>query len=407
MRQAIRRVATSGLRRRTRLALVGLSLACLCAPLVASAQELTGTYLGGGVGQRVHFVRHERERSAWAGTLRFELDSGEEVLVYCIQLDVAIASDAKYVGSGPVEELPNGCPIRYVLDNYRAAEVAEGAEGAARQFAIWHFSDGVDLETITDDTADIRERSIEIAEEAAAGGCPPRRIKPPDLQIEPSSVTRPPGERLEYTIAADEFDAGQTITATLAGPATFDDGSQSATAVLDASGVATLGVTGTGEGESTMDVALPYVLEAGIVFSELDPSRPSQRLVMAQRYESVAEAEARAVWFDDSTSTPTAVPWTATPTATEVVAETATPTPTEMTTMTATPAATATATSTARQPEAEDTPAPRPTPQLPARLPHTGGGGGGSQTPMWLIALLLVGAGWLIGRSTSKLPHRA
>ncbi len=406
MRQAFGNAVISMSRRRLSVGLIGFALLLSCAPLVAYAQALTGTYLGSGVGRRVAFVRNERVRNAWAGTLRFKLDSGEEVLVYCIQLDVAIAADAKYVDSGPVEDLPNGCQIRHILDNYAASEVTEPAEGAARQLAVWHFSDDVDLESITEETLDIRDRSLEIAELAAAAACPPRRTEPPDLQIEPSSVTRRPGERLVYTITADEFDAGQPITATLTGPAVFDDGTKLAIAVLDASGAATLGVTGTGDGESAISVALPYVLEAGVVFAELDPSRPSQRLVMAQRLDSVAEAEARTVWFDDSTETPTSVPWTATPVPTDVTPPTATQTEVPAVTPTVTPTVNVTASATASQPtpEEEDTPSPRPTPAMPERLPDTGAGGAAGP-PIGLFALLLVAAGCLMLRRTPRAPQ--
>jgi hypothetical protein len=273
--------------------------------------------------------------------------------------------------------------------------------------AIWHFSDDVELETITDETEEVRARAIEIADEAASGGCPPRRTEPPDLQVEPASITHPPQQRLEYSVVADVFDAGRTITATLTGPATFDDETQSTTFVLDTSGAVTFGVTSISEGESTLSVSLPYVLEAGIVFSELDPERPSQRLVMAQRLESVADAEAHATWFDDSTETPTKAPNTATPvpTETEVTVQTETPAPTLTPAITITPRQEVTPSATSPEEKPQDTPAPQPTPVIPEKMPKTGAGGV-ERFPMEVLVLLLLGGGWLV-RKGAVLARRS
>jgi hypothetical protein len=389
-------------------ALLGLlALGFLASAAPAAADVIGGTYRGAGTGQSVLFNRHDSDRYAWAGTLRFGLDSGEEVLVFCIQLDQGARRDVRYKGEYGVEDLPNGCQIRYVLDNYPGSTVDSEAEGAARQMAVWHFSDGVDLDKINDVNANVRERSLQIADEAETGTCPRRRTEPPQLRVEPASATVATGRRLAYTVTAGPADANQPITATLTGPAVFDDGRQAASAVLDGNGVATLGVTSTADGNSSLTVFLPYRLEAGIVFSEADSSEPTQRLVMAQHLDGVAQAGAQAVWNTEATATAPAPTDTATrPADTSTPATTPTvirPTETAAApTATAAAPASATATGSASSKKTAQPAAPTGAPAVPAAMPKTGGRAPG----VWLLtiigALLLV-AGGLAKRREARL----
>src|SRR5581483_6984864 len=102
--------------RRWRTLLCALAVACLSMPSPALAKSLNGTLLGQGTGREVAFNHHGKPLNDWAGTLKFKLDSGEDLLVFCIQIDVRVRSGDRYRSDGPVLGLPNGCQIRYLLD---------------------------------------------------------------------------------------------------------------------------------------------------------------------------------------------------------------------------------------------------------------------------------------------------
>ncbi len=393
--------------------LVVLALGVLASATAASAEPVRGTYLGGGVGRRVAFERNGRERNAWAGTLRFRLDTGEELLAFCIQLEVGVRAGNRYRSDGPVVNLPNGCQIANVLDRYPATRDLTADEAAARQLAVWHFSDDADLATIPDAFQEIRDRATFIAYEAAEGACPARRTEAPDLRITPETAEVVVGETIEFLVTADELAGGKTVQATLSGQATFEDGRQSREVVLDDSGSAKVLVKSTALGEFELTVELPYTLEGGTVFSEIDPTQPSQRLVLAEDFGLTAQARATGRWLEQPTPTPvTPTATTERPTATSTTAATATVTeaaPTETVGVTATATiltATAGPTMTAGTRRATEAVATAVrTPVVPKEMPRTGGGGsglagsstGGTSGPAWAAALaaLLVAGGLL------------
>ena len=381
----------------------------LAQPMAAAADPVQGTYVGGGTGRRVQFTLHDHQRNAWAGTMRFKLDSGEELLAFCIQVDVGVSSGARYKSGGPVVDLPSGCQIANVLDKYPGSTADTGDEAAARQLAVWRFSDEVDLSTIPDDDAALRDRASAIAAEAEAGACPARRTVPPDLSLSAAGPVGKAGQRVELTVATEAVDAGQTVQARVTGPAVFDNGRQDTTVVLDPGGTGTLGVIGTGAGNMTVTAELPYRLEGGTVFAQLDDSAPSQRLVLAESRDLLATASLEGTWLEADTATPvpatgTPVPGTATavpasPTAVATLPTGVTPTVAVATTTVVTPvAASATAAAARTTPKAGAT---QPvvagaTAVIPSRLPSTGRGG---RDPWAVLAVvgLLVAAGvyWL------------
>jgi hypothetical protein len=372
-----------------RALLCALAAVLFIAPAPSSADEIHGTYVGGGLGQGVSFVRNDAPRGAWAGTLRFQIDDGGEILVFCIQLDVGTSPGNRYRGAGAVEELRNGCQLRYILDNLPGSTASTAEEAAARQMAIWHFSDDVDLSTITDDHQALRERALAIADAAVAGPCPRRRTTPPDLRFQPPSLSSASGQRVTYVLSAGDLDAGQTVHVALTGQGVLDNGTRQADLVLDGSGATTVGLTSTGVGTTTVTADLPYRLEAGTVLSQLDESQPTQRLVMAEHSDLVAHAAAETVWLD----VPTATAQVPTPTATSVPPS-ATPQPSATIVTPAAPtvvvAASLTPTAPAHRTSGPHTPVPgvAATPtrvvQQPAALPRTGAPG----DPPWLIVAL-------------------
>jgi LPXTG-motif cell wall-anchored protein len=402
---------------RWRALLCVLALVCLGMPLVAYGKSLNGTLLGKGTGRDVAFNHHGKPLSDWAGTLKFRLDSGEQLLVFCIQIDVRVSTGDRYRSDGAVLVLPNGCKIRYLLDTYPASSAQDAEEAAARQLAIWVFSDNVDPLTIQD--AKVRDRTIALVNEAIRKPCPNRRAEAPDLTIEPTTTSAAAGQVVAYTVRASPADAGHSVTVSVGGPAVLAAANgasaslQQQQVILDGQSAATFWVLITGAGQINVAVALPYRLEAGTVYSQIDDSHPTQRLVMAESLDLVEKASALLSGVagapllttpTEQTKAPTAPPPppptrrpsgnhktpvpTEQPTEAVVVAEAVGATPVLAAEATALPAPTSAPAGAA----AVTAPAMRP-----AQLPNTGG----QASSTWLvlaIAGLLLSVGWIVRR---------
>jgi LPXTG-motif cell wall-anchored protein len=236
-----------------------------------------------------------------------------------------------------------------------------------------------------------------------------------------------------YTVRASPEDAGQSMSIALSGPVTLPDGQQLGSVTLDTQGVATFGVVGAAAGPSTVTVTLPYRLEAGTVFSHIDDSKKTQRLVVAEKQDLVARATAQANW--------SAPPPTATPPPTPVSAPQPTATPQPLPprpTVAPQPPEQPTAqapeqpTPPAEQPTAAPPEQPQPTaqsqgptaptaaqsplppggpagqpaggaaPVRPQALPNTGSPGQAEIWPTLGIAALLVAGGWLVRRRAAR-----
>ena len=297
MRTEDRTIVQRRVYRRWLALLCALALVCLSMPSVAFGKSLNGTFLGKGTGREVAFNHHGAPLSDWAGTLKFRLDSGEQLLVFCIQIDVRVSAGDRYRSDGAVLVLPNGCKIRYLLDIYPASTAQDADEAAARQLAIWVFSDNVDPMTIED--AKVRDRTIALVNEAIRKPCPIRRTEAPDLTIEPTTASAAAGQVVAYTVRASPADAGHSVTVSVGGPAVLADatganaGLQQQQVTLDGQSAATFWVLITGAGQINVAVALPYRLEAGTVYSQIDDARPTQRLVMAESLDLVEKASAQ------------------------------------------------------------------------------------------------------------------
>jgi hypothetical protein len=422
----------------------------LLAPGLALAQTLTGTFIGKGTGRGVAFQHQGKARNDWAGTLKLKIDDGPEVSVFCIQTQVRVRAGDRYRSDGSVLALPNGCHIRYLLDKYPASSANSADEAAARQMAIWVFSDGVDPATIED--AKIRDRTIALVNEAKQGPCPTRRTEAAELTLDPPTANSAAGQTVAYSVHAGAADASHAVTVSVSGPAVLTDASgagsgQQQELTLDAQGLANFWVTGAGAGETIVRVDLPYQLGAGTVFSHLDKGAPTQRLVLAESRSLTASAIGKLSWSAAASApqpsptaasapqpSPTATP-APPPQATAPAATPAPPSPTRRSShrnATATPAEQPTETVVS---EAQATAIPTPTADMtttPAAAPEAGGQAppvdqsataapaGGSAQPQprslpntaapdapagWLIVVsagLLALGGWLIRRRTTR-----
>jgi len=369
-------------RRRWRMLSI-LLLYVLLSSSALAAQPLTGTFKGKVLGQFVKFTKPDGTPvNDWAGVLALQLDRaaqgdglGPLVPVFCIELNVVVRTGDDYIGDGAVTPLHGGCQIRYLLAKYPASTAGTPAEAAARQLAIWHFSDDLNLDTVQD--AAIRLRAIVLANEAIVGvarnGCPGTQAGISQLSIDPPLVTVQPGQPATYTVRVAPPDAAQSVTIKVDGTAVLANGQQEITLALN-QGVATFDVSNPIEGTSTVTAILPYQLDAGTVFSPINANHPTQRLVMGDQVALTANATVEARW-QNGTPTPTNTPGSS-PTETPSSLPTDTPTPTPGSPSADTPTSTPPSITPAQVPDltptATATPqiATTPTPDHPTATPR-------------------------------------
>ncbi len=352
-----------------RVACVALAILLLTSTAFA-AQPLTGTFKGKVLGRFVTFTKpNNKSVTDWAGVLNLQLDRdalgdglGPLVPVFCIEVNVLVRGGDRYKSDGSVTALHGGCQIRYLLDRYPASTAGSVDEAAARQLAIWHFSDDIDLTTVRDPA--LQTRAIALADEAALaialGGCPGSQASVASLALDPPTASVVTGQVVNYTVQADPVGAAQSVDILISGSATLQNGQQQATLPL-VQGLATFSVINPIAGASTITARLPYVLDAGTVFSPISAGKPTQRLVMGDRVSLSASATVQAAW-SAATQTPTAFP----PTDTPPIASSPTATPPTTAPPTTTPATTTPATAT----PATATPnIASPTPATPVEAP--------------------------------------
>jgi LPXTG-motif cell wall-anchored protein len=417
------RVIPQRLRSLVCLATIAFALTALAGTSYA-AQPLTGTFKGALIGRDVTYTQGGKEIRQYAGVLRLQIDNGPTLPVYCIEQTIRVSVGDRYRSDGPVQQLRNGCQIRYLLDKYPASTAKNKDEAAARQLAIWTFSDGFDPSTLTE--APLRDRVLALVDEAKSAPCPKTRDTIPDITLEPATANSPIGQKVTYTLRISPPDSATAVKVKVSGPARLDNGQQEADISLDAQGVATFNVTGTGDGSSNVTVDLPYQLDSGVIFSPIDTSQKTQRLVMAQKQGFTTTATARTFWGGQAaTATPTATPEAA-------PSQTATPggAPPPTAAATAPPAESPTATPKSRdrdhnnnneetpQPTAQPTQAISPTavlaeqptptqapttapaggapPTGPRQLPRTGSPASANGWLMGGIAVLLIAGGLVI-----------
>jgi hypothetical protein len=431
-----------------------LLLLLLSISIAHADQPPTGTLTGKILGQQVTFATiHGPAESHWAGSIGLQLDRdapGDErgalVPVFCIQANVSTALGNRYVADGQVVRLPNGCQMRYLLAQYPADTARTAAEAAARQLALWHFSDAIDLTTIRQDA--IRVRALVLAAEAdrdiALHGCPGMLPLASEFTLEPRAATLPAGQSATYTVRVSPPAAASSVNVVITGAAALADGRQEASLPLS-QGTATFVIRSIAPGTASIAARLPGQLDAGTVFSSANQQRPAQRLVLGAPAALVREAALTSVQgpADTPTASPTStsVPsLTPTPPASPIASPTGTPTPAIPPTRTpaetprpsSPPAAetppiprrhTATATPPSEQivtpavpstvagptPGLAETPAAMPVAEVPrpASLPRTAGAAGDIRPALLTFAAILLGGGLsLVRRSAAPLGDR-
>jgi hypothetical protein len=279
----------------------------LLASSAAAAGQVTGTLLPLDTTvliPSIHYVGGAHNPSE-AGVLYLQLDPpySRKVAVYCIEANVNTFIGAKYQDAGtitgaqpPMRNAANDCKIRYLLNKYPASAVTTQVEGAARQLAVWHYTDLIDPLKIGCSSAActnapsaqelaVRARTVQIIQDVDANAPPCGTLQTSilSLTISPSAITVPIGQTQAFSLSAGPSAAGLTVNVSLSGPATLGPGGPAqGTAVLDGQGNATINVTPTGAGTVDVTASMPYQIDPGTVFNGTAANRAAQRLVLAE-----------------------------------------------------------------------------------------------------------------------------
>lgn len=229
-----------------------------------SVAKVTGTDKGVS---GVHFTNPynpSQTLNVWAGTFNGSVDNNSAKF-FCIDLEHTIAywtvsnphtyTDSNYTPS----------QITYILNNYYPAVSypysgalgTEGNEAAAVQLAIWHFSDGVNLNTVTNST--LKTRALAIVADANANHN--NFVPLAGLVFTPASQTNPVGTPAQFTVRAVDSNGNGIPNLTISFNTT--SGTLSATsAVTNSSGYTglitlTQGVSGTATVTASATTTIP------------------------------------------------------------------------------------------------------------------------------------------------------
>ncbi len=233
-------------------------------------------------------------RTGWAGTFNGTLNS-DAVKFYCIDLGHGLAQNSDYwdEGSTPSE-------ITYILNNYypqathpnQLSNISK--EAAAVQIAVWHFSDGVDANTIQNDNT-VRVRALSIIADAEANH---ENVKPVNtLVFDPAIQFLAPGTTASFKVKALDLDgnpvAGVDITLA-ANLGTLSTTSVSTNAMGESSEI-TLSYNGTGNAviSASANVEIPQ----GTRYVHKANPHDKQKLVLATPSTDIKEVYGNVTWI--------------------------------------------------------------------------------------------------------------
>ncbi|MBN1301910.1 MAG: choice-of-anchor A family protein [Melioribacteraceae bacterium] len=213
-----------------------------------------------------------------AGTFYGTLD-GNSVKFYCIDMQNNLAYNQDYWDNGPTPS-----EITYILNNYFPfqnhpdAVWSDRDEAAAVQVAIWHFSDGLDANTVTNNNT-VKNRALEIIADANANHASNPSME--TLILIPSMQTVFEGDNAVLTVGAYNLngDGIENVTVSL----TSTGGSIAPTSVTtDATGHAgPITVSLNGVGVVTVTAEADVVIPQGTRYIHKNYPNSKQKLVLA------------------------------------------------------------------------------------------------------------------------------
>ncbi|MDM8531452.1 SdrD B-like domain-containing protein [Anaerolineales bacterium HSG25] len=278
------------MKRRNKVAVVVVvSLLLTLTVGLAWAAGVTGQVIGVNSGD---YVVDSNGDVHWAGVIVLDID-GQWAGTFCTDLHHPIGLDPVVATNQKVD-----CRTNWLVHNY-PPQIGSltNHEAAARQAAVWHFSDNFSPSRFDP----IGVRAWEIIDEVNAltdngtnpgKACDALWAGPVDLEITPSNATLSAGESVQFTVTATQ---GDTPLTGLSVDLSSSFGSLSTVQVTtNADGQATFTVSSATAGNASVAAHARYALPTGTIFQGVDAER--QKLVLGQVTNGNVFAEANANW---------------------------------------------------------------------------------------------------------------
>lgn len=312
--------------RRASSVLLALALTLVPLSVTGSASAEPAPYRGSvegrytGVAEHGHAVTMEGEPYTTTATFNVHLEeSDQQLTTYCIDVRTGLVEDAwyredqweNYPGQGDFAEpgkvhwiLKNSYPVVEVEDLQGEAQMARLTESealTATQAAIWHFSNGVDLDRV--------EQGPELDSNVNAGNVThlyrylidnaqelPNEPASP-LTVGPDADSGLAGDTIgEFTVET----SGESIPIGVEGPDGVEvvdaDSGDPVEKVSDGDVVAFSVPADTEAGEATLVLETTAAVETGRLFKGEDPEEPTQTLISAEDSEIVIGDTATVAW---------------------------------------------------------------------------------------------------------------
>ena len=226
----------------------------------------------------------------WAGVIHVNIppNSAPEIPTFCTDLTTSISAGKCFQTAGAT-----ACPITWLLNNgYGPSDSLASAEAAARQAAVWYYSDGMTVNS--GDPVYGRTQDI-IAAVPSPCVLP---TAPPEMAIDPPSAVNflPGGETHDLTVVVTQQGApvaNQAVTLQT------DFGTLSASQVTtgsDGRASFTIMTTPTGVGTAHITASFSYMLPAGTRFTKLPGAADQQAIVLGTPQTGDVVASATKTW---------------------------------------------------------------------------------------------------------------
>lgn len=270
-------------------------------PLAWAAGE-TGTFRGLGPYSAVAGTFEGVSVTYAGGTMKFEFSDGSLVPTFCTDLRHHVRLGDTFVTSDEIM----ACPIRWLLLHYPPrlsgytpwpdrddALPNINQEMAARQAAVWHFSDGF----LPNISTTVGERAWEIIHSVPDDPCVPDQ---PTLSISPASPINPIYTTQTFTVTV--MRGGQPVSGQAVSIAADRGTPVPATVTTDDLGQATFTITyDVPDTTSHITATAEMLLPVGTILVGTEPDK--QKLVLGQQAVGLVQAYATARWTGTGTIT--------------------------------------------------------------------------------------------------------
>ncbi|MFZ2362347.1 MAG: SdrD B-like domain-containing protein [Anaerolineae bacterium] len=244
--------------------------------------DSTSNWLGQGQNVSTNSGTH------WAGVIFVHIPPGDPAMTptFCTDLGTTIGQGKCFVADGPT-----ACPITWLLNNgYGPGNPASNAEAAARQAAVWHFSDAL----VVSSSDPVYARTQEIIAAVPDPCVLPQSA--PVMTLEPASAINflPGGEVHSMTVTVTQD--GAPLAGRVVNLSTTFGTLSSSTVTTGPDGTASFTLTSNVTGSATVTASFAYTLPAGTRMVKLPGQADQQVIVLGTPQSGNVIAVASKVW---------------------------------------------------------------------------------------------------------------